>query len=334
MFFSLIIPLYNRPQEIQELLETLCEQTYTNFEVLVIEDGSVDKAEDIVNSFKDKLDVHYFFKPNEGQGFTRNFGFEHAKGDYFVIFDSDCLIPAHYLATAKATIEQQQLDAYGGPDKEHNSFTPIQKAISYSMTSLLTTGGIRGKKTHVGVFHPRSFNMGLSRKVYEQIGGFIITRMGEDLEYSMRMIKAGFKTGLIPEAYVYHKRRTSFGQFFKQLHFFGRARINIYRFYKEELKLVHFFPMAFFLFCCLTVLSLLFPCGACNCLFDLFLFYISCNFLLSTYLNKSLKVGLLSCIAVCIQLNAYALGFIQEGYRYLVLNQKEVQGKREIKSKK
>lgn len=333
MFFSLIIPLYNRPQEIQELLETLCLQTYTHFEVLVIEDGSVDKAETIVNSFKDKLGVHYFFKPNEGQGFTRNFGFEHAKGDYFVIFDSDCLIPVHYLATAKEAIEQQQLDAYGGPDKEHSSFTPIQKAISYSMTSLLTTGGIRGKKNHVGVFHPRSFNMGLSRKVYEQIGGFIITRMGEDLEYSMRMIKAGFKTGLIPEAYVYHKRRTSFSQFYKQLHFFGRARINIYRFYKEELKLVHFMPLSFFLFCCLTVLSLLFTCNQCNWLLDLFLFYITCNFLLATYLNKSLKVGLLSIVAVCIQLNAYAIGFIQEGYRYLVLNQKEVQGMRELKIK-
>ncbi len=328
MKFSLIIPLYNRPQEIQELLETLCLQTYTDFEVLVIEDGSTDKADAIVNTFKEKLDIQYFFKPNEGQGFTRNYGFERAKGDFFIIFDSDCLIPPHYLATVKQAIDTQQIAAFGGPDKEHESFSPIQKAISYSMTSLLTTGGIRGRKTHVGTFHPRSFNMGLSRKVYESVGGFIITRMGEDLELSMRVIKAGFKTALIPEAYVYHKRRTSFGQFFKQLHFFGRARINIFRFYKEELKLVHFFPLAFFLFCCATVLSIFISLPLCILLTSTLTLYMVANLLLSAYLNRSFKVGILSIPAVFIQLNAYALGFLLEGYRYSVLSQKHVKNRK------
>lgn len=324
MKFSLIIPLYNRPQEIKELLETLCLQTYSNFEVLVIEDGSVDAAQEIVASFADRLEVHYFFKPNEGQGFTRNYGFERAKGDFFIIFDSDCLIPSHYLQTVKDVVAQQQLDAFGGPDREHESFTPVQKAISYAMTSLLTTGGIRGKKNHVGVFHPRSFNMGLSRKVYEKIGGFVITRMGEDLEYSMRMIKAGFKTALIPDAYVYHKRRTSFRQFFKQLHFFGRARINIYRFYKEELKLVHCFPMAFCLFCVATILSPLICSGLALLCWSLMAIYVLANLILATVLNRSLKVGLLSTVAVFIQLNAYAFGFMQEGYRYFILKQHAV----------
>ncbi|HTK18633.1 MAG TPA: glycosyltransferase, partial [Mucilaginibacter sp.] len=242
MLFSIIIPLYNRPQEIKELLESLTLQTYKDFEVLVLEDGSVNDAADIVKTFEDKLNVRYFVKKNEGQGFTRNYGFERAKGDYFIIFDSDCLIPADYLQIVDGYLKTNWLDAYGGPDDAHPSFTPVQKAISYSMTSPFTTGGIRGNKKAIGQFHPRSFNMGVSRKVWETVGGFIITRSGEDIEYSIRIHSAGFKIGLIPDAKVYHKRRTDFMQFYKQLHFFGRARINVYKFFPSELKAVHFFP--------------------------------------------------------------------------------------------
>jgi len=241
MFFSIIIPLYNRPQEIDELLTTLTRQTYTQFEVLVIEDGSVNDAKAIVDKYANSLDVKYFFKPNEGQGFSRNYGFERAKGDFFVIFDSDCLIPEDYLEIVKDYLFEHKLDAYGGPDAAHQSFTPVQKAISYAMTSPFTTGGIRGNKKHIGQFHPRSFNMGVSREVWEKVGGFILTRLGEDIEYSIRIHEQGFKIGLIPAARVFHKRRTSFSQFYKQLHFFGRARINIYKHFPSELKLVHFF---------------------------------------------------------------------------------------------
>src|SRR6202012_4177411 len=255
MFFSIIIPLYNRPQEIKELLETLTLQTYKQFEVLVIEDGCVDDAAEIVKSFTGKLDIKYFVKENEGQGFTRNFGFERAKGDYFVIFDSDCLIPADYLQIVNDHLNTNWLDAYGGPDAAHPSFTAVQKAISYSMTSPFTTGGIRGNKKGIGQFHPRSFNMGVSRKVWEKVGGFIITRSGEDIEYSIRIHTAGFKIGLIPDAKVYHKRRTNFLQFYKQLHFFGRARINVYKFFPKELKLVHFFPAVFTLGIIFTLIA-------------------------------------------------------------------------------
>jgi len=223
MFFSIIIPLYNRPQEIKELLSTLCKQTYMQFEVLVIEDGSVNDAKDIVASFENKLDIKYFFKENSGQGFSRNFGFERAKGDYFIIFDSDILVPSDYLEIVRDYLFEHQLDAFGGPDAAHDSFTPVQKAISYAMTSPFTTGGIRGNKKHIGQFHPRSFNMGLSREVYEKVGGFILTRLGEDIEYSIRIHESGFKIGLIPAAKVYHKRRTSFTQFYKQLHFFWQG---------------------------------------------------------------------------------------------------------------
>src|ERR1700744_1126436 len=236
MFYSIIIPLYNRPQEIKELLETLVQQTYKQFEVLVIEDGSKDDAADVVKSFEDQLDLKYYVKQNEGQGFTRNYAFERANGDYFIIFDSDCLIPEDYLQIVNDHLATDWLDAYGRPDASHPSFTATQKAISYSMTSPFTTGGIRGNKKGIGQFHPRSFNMGISRKVWEKLGGFIITRSGEDIEYSIRIHSNGFKIGLIPDAKVYHKRRTNFFQFYKQIHFFGRARINMYKFFPKELK--------------------------------------------------------------------------------------------------
>src|ERR1700753_55941 len=190
MFFSIIIPLYNRPDEIRELLETLTQQTYKHFEVLVIEDGSTKDAAAIVQSFSDRLDVHYFVKPNSGQGFSRNFAFERAKGDYFIVFDSDILVAEYYLPIVNDALVKDWLDAYGGPDDSHPSFTPVQKAISYAMTSPFTTGGTRGAKKGIGQFHPRSFNMGLSRQVWEKVGGYIITRLGEDIEFAIRIHSA------------------------------------------------------------------------------------------------------------------------------------------------
>ncbi len=319
MFFSIIIPLYNRPQEIKELLESLTEQTYKQFEVLVIEDGSVNDAAEIVKTFADKLDVRYFVKANEGQGFTRNYGFQRAKGDYFVVFDSDCLIPPDYLQIVNDYLATNWLDAYGGPDDAHPSFTAVQKAISYSMTSPFTTGGIRGNKKGIGQFHPRSFNMGVSRKVWETVGGFIITRSAEDIEYSIRIHSSGFKIGLIPEAKVYHKRRTNFLQFYKQIHFFGRARINLYKFFPNELKAVHFFPAAFTLGLLFTLIANLLGWRIAEL----------CNFMLAGLIlliffhawwkNKSAKVAFLSIIAAFTQLIAYGLGFMQDFWKRVVL---------------
>ncbi len=320
MFFSIIIPLYNRPQEIKELLATLVKQTYTAFEVLIIEDGSKDDAREIVNSYKKDLDIHYYFKPNEGQGFARNLGFEKAKGDYFIIFDSDCLIPSNYLENVKNHLYNNHLDAFGGPDDAHDSFTAIQKAISYSMTSVFTTGGIRGKSNNAGgQFHPRSFNMGVSRKVWEKVGGFIITRLGEDIEYSIRIHHAGFKIGLIPNAKVYHKRRTSFKQFWKQLHFFGRARINITTFFPTTLKAVHFFPAIFTIGLIFTLIAnilgwLIAP--VCNIFL---LIYLLSIFFDAWAKNKSLKVAFLSIFAAIIQLTAYGFGFMQDFWKKLIL---------------
>lgn len=320
MFFSIIIPLYNRPQEIDELLHTLTQQRYTQFEVIIIEDGSTLDAKDIVASYADRLDVKYFYKNNGGQGFARNYGFERAKGDFFVIFDSDCLIPIDYLEIVKNYLLAHQLDAYGGPDGAHPSFTPVQKAISYSMTSPFTTGGIRGNKKHIGQFHPRSFNMGISREVWERTGGFILTRLGEDIEFSIRIQSMGFKIGLIPEAIVFHKRRTDLKQFYKQLHFFGRARINIYKHFPSELKMVHFFPALFTLFLLATLVFNAFDLSLaefCNTLIAIFILLI---FFHSWKVNKSAKVAFLSIAASFVQLTAYGLGFMQDFWKRIILS--------------
>lgn len=315
--YSIIIPVYNRPDEVDELLESLCKQKSADFEVLIVEDGSTNPCDDVVKKYSKRLDIQYFFKENSGQGFSRNFGFERAKGDWLLVFDSDCIIPEHYLTAVEQYCKNQNIDAFGGPDRAHGSFSPVQKAISYSMTSLFTTGGIRGNKKHVGVFHPRSFNMGISREVFEKTQGYILPRKGEDIEFSIRIINAGFKTALIEDAYVYHKRRTNFRQFYKQLHFFGTARINIYRFFKEELKMVHFFPSCF-------LMGLLFGIGILPLIpvvGKLILAFYACYFCLilidASIRTRSVQIGFLSVVAAFIQLTAYGIGFIQEGLLYL-----------------
>ncbi|MBM3401388.1 MAG: glycosyltransferase [Bacteroidetes bacterium] len=319
MFFSIIIPLYNRPQEIDELLFTLTKQSYLQFEVLIIEDGSKIDAKDIVNSYIDRLSISYYYKENGGQGFARNFGFEHAKGDFFIVFDSDCLIPPNYLETVNNYLLAHPLDAYGGPDGAHPSFTPIQKAISYSMTSPFTTGGIRGNKRHIGTFHPRSFNMGISREVWEKTGGFILPRLGEDIEFSIRIQSLGFKIGLIPDAVVYHKRRTDLFQFYKQLHFFGRARINIFKHFPQELKWVHFLPAFFTIFLLLSLfLNVLNHLLAefCNTFLAIYILLI---FFHAWKVNNSSKVAFLSIAASFVQLTAYGLGFMQDFWKRIIL---------------
>lgn len=321
IFYSIIIPLYNRPQEIDQLLHTLTQQTYSKFEVLVIEDGSSDDAKEIIESYHSQLDIHYHVKKNEGQGFARNYGFAKAKGDYFIVFDSDCLIPRTYLQKVNTYLNHHYLDVYGGPDAAHESFTPIQKAISYAMTSPLTTGGIRGNKRHVGRFNPRSFNLGLSRTVWDKTGGFISTNLGEDIEFSLRAHAMGFKIGLILDALVYHKRRVNFKQFYKQVHFFGRARVKIYKLFPAELKLVHLFPAFFVFFIALTaILNTInhFFAEICN----LFLaIYILILFFHSWNESKSAKVAFLSIAATFIQFIGYGLGFIQDFWKRIILKQ-------------
>ena len=313
--YSIIIPVYNRPDEIDELLESLTHQTYSNFEVIVVEDGSRILCDFISEKYLHKLDIKYLFKENEGQGFARNYGYKNATGDFYIVFDSDCIIPVHYLETVNEYLDHHKLDAYGGPDKAHPSFSPIQKAISYSMTSLFTSGGTRGHKKGIGPFHPRSFNMGIAPEVFKKTGGYNLPFKGEDIEFSIRILKNGFRTGLIPEAFVYHKRRTNWKTFFIQLHFFGTARINISRYYPDQLKLVHFFPLIFTLGLAFMLLALPFLNSVFYVLFCLYLLFALILFFNSLWIYKNLKIALMSVIAGFIQLVAYGTGFFQEGIK-------------------
>lgn len=318
--FSLIIPVYNRPDEARELLESLTKQTYKDFEVIIVEDGSSQSCEAEIQSYFSKLDLKYFFKENQGPGLTRNYGAERASGNYFIFFDSDCLIPEQYMQTVSTHLQQNWLDAFGGPDRSHPSFTPVQKAISYSMTSFFTTGGIRGGDKKVDVFHPRSFNMGFSKKVFEKTKGFSSLRFGEDLDMSLRIIEAGYKAGLIREAYVYHKRRTDFRKFFKQVHNSGIARINLYKRHPKSLKAVHFLPAMFVLFLVFSLVTLIFGWWY---FVAILVFYFVAIIFDSYKENKSWNVAWLSAEAAFVQHMGYGTGFLKAFWRRIILGKPE-----------
>lgn len=317
--FSVIIPVYNRPDELKELLDSLKNQTFKNFEIIVVEDGSSLKSDTIVENYKNELEIKYFFKPNSGPGQSRNYGSERAEGDYHVFFDSDCIIPEKYFEIVNHRLTYEPVDAYGGPDMAHPDFSPIQKSINYSMTSFFTTGGIRGGMKNEKKFHPRSFNMGFTKEVFEKTKGFSKMRFGEDVDMSLRIIEFGFSTTLIKDAAVYHKRRVDYRKFFKQVFNSGIARINLYKRHPESLKLVHFLPASFFLGVLILVLLSLLK-GIFLIPIGLFVIII---FLDSLRLNKNLKVAFLSIFASFIQLTAYGMGFIKSFYKRLILKQDE-----------
>ncbi|HKL37339.1 MAG TPA: glycosyltransferase [Bacteroidales bacterium] len=319
MNYSIIIPVYNRPEEVEELLESLKDQHYQDFEVLIVEDGSQVPCREVVERYADILPVRYFQKDNEGPGPTRNYGAERAEGEYLLFFDSDCLIPRGYLGEVDRELLQKRVDAFGGPDASHPSFKPIQKAISYSMTSFFTTGGIRGGKEKMDRFYPRSFNMGITREVFLATGGFSRLRFGEDLDFSIRIIRQGYTTRLFPGAFVYHKRRTNFRQFFKQVYNSGIARINLHKRHKGTLKLVHLLPALFTLGSLLLMLLAFF--NICF-LFPLLIFALL--ILVDASLQyKSLRIGMFSIAAGFIQLFGYGLGFMKAFRKRILMNKKE-----------
>jgi len=310
--YSIVIPVYNRPDEVSELLTSLTKQTYKDFEVIVVEDGSTVRCDKIVDQFRDVLRIQYFFKPNTGPGPSRNFGFAHARGEYLVVFDSDCIVPSRYFEVVEKSIGDHGWDAWGGPDKAHEDFTTIQRAMGYTMASVLTTGGIRGGKKRIGWFQPRSYNMGMSRKVFDVTNGFKFSHFAEDIELSIRMKKNGFNVGLIPDAYVYHKRRTNFKQFFRQVFNFGKGRVLIGSLHPEEIKLTHWFPTLFLLGSIGLVLLPFFSLALFKGAVTVFLFYLLAIFTHSLIENKSLSVAILSIPSALLQLWGYGLGFLNE----------------------
>ncbi len=316
MDFSVIIPVYNRPEEIFELLNSLTLQEEKPFEVLVIEDGSDLKCEEIVSSFQSTLNIKYYYISNVGQGFARNFGMEHAKGDFFVLFDSDCIIPGQYFKVLKKEIQKRNLDAFGGPDAADADFSLLQKAMNYSMTSFLTTGGIRGKLKNPAQYQARGYNMGLSRSAFLISKGFSDPNKGEDIELSIRLKKLGFKLELVEDAFVYHKRKSTLYTFFRQSYSFGQNRINISRYHTDAVKLIHLMPL-FFLCYWIGILLALFaiPHTLILNLSILVLAIWKISILIhSAYLNKSILVGFISIITSFGQLSAYGLGLFTEWF--------------------
>ena len=319
MKYSFIIPVYNRPDEVDELLESLTKQTVKDFEVIVVEDGSSEPCQDVVERYSSLLDVHYYSKSNSGPGQTRNYGAAHSQGEYLIVLDSDCILPEQYLEAVEAELNHEPADAFGGPDRAHPSFTPVQKAINYAMTSFFTTGGIRGGKKKLDKFYPRSFNMGIRSNVYHTLGGFSKMRFGEDIDFSIRIFKGGYTCRLFPEAWVWHKRRTDLKKFFKQVHNSGIARINLYKKYPESLKLVHLLPAVFTVGVVLLLLgSLLSWCFSAV----LLLFALLVGFD-ATLKNRSLKIGVFAIAASFIQLIGYGTGFLRAWWKRCVCGKDE-----------
>ncbi|TMM28590.1 glycosyltransferase [Polaribacter aestuariivivens] len=312
LLFSIIIPVYNRPQEIDELLESLTKQDFSDdFEVLIIEDGSINSSEIIVEKYKNQLDLKYFFKNNSGAGASRNFGMEKATGNYFIILDSDVIVPKNYLSAIKKGLENNFTDAFGGPDAAHKSFTNLQKAINYSMTAVLTTGGIRGKKKTVSKFQPRSFNFGISKKAFTVTNGFSVLKYGEDIDLTFRLWEHKFETQLIEQAFVYHKRRSSISDFFKQTYNFGTARPYLNKKYPKTAKITYWFPSVFILFLMINLIWAYFGYGQ---FLYFYLVYFLILFLDSFLQNRSIIVAFLSVFTTLTQFFGYGLGFLKSHF--------------------
>lgn len=318
--FSFIIPVYNRPHEVDKLLSSISNLDYDkDFEVVVVEDGSSITCEDVCIRFRESVNISYYFKPNSGPGDSRNYGMRKAKGDYYIILDSDCILPSEYLKVVSKQLELDYVDCYGGPDAAHDSFTPLQKAINYSMTSFFTTGGIRGGGEKVDKFQPRSFNMGLSKLAFEKTDGFGKIHPGEDPDLSIRLWSKDFKTSLFKEAYVYHERRISWKLFYKQVYKFGMVRVILNKWHPHTKKLIYILPSLFLIMLILALVLILFN-------YYLLVIGVISYFLLifiDSSMQNGLKIGFMSVVAVLIQFMGYGLGYFKSYYFLNILNKKE-----------
>ncbi|MGS2739521.1 glycosyltransferase [Sinomicrobium sp. M5D2P17] len=316
--FSFIIPVYNRPGEVAELLESMTELDYDHpFEVVIVEDGSTIPAKEVTEAFSGRLQISYYFKENSGPGDSRNYGMKKAAGNYFIILDSDCILPAHYLKEVHNALSTDYVNCYGGPDTAHSSFTDLQKAINYAMTSTITTGGIRGKKNAVGKFQPRSFNMGISREAFQKTGGFGKIHPGEDPDLTIRLWTSGYDTRFLENAFVYHKRRISWSKFYKQVYKFGMTRPILNYWHPQTEKIVYWFP-AFFV---AGLIASLFLWGmGIPFLISLYVIFFCVVFTDALFRSKNLKVAFLSVFAVLIQFSGYGYGFIRSTLSIKVLH--------------
>lgn len=316
--YSVIIPVFNRPNEMEEMLDSLSAQSIKDFEVVIVEDGSSIRSDHLIEKYD--LKVQYFFKSNSGPGDSRNFGMEKAKGDWFLFFDSDCVLPKDYFENLDRGIDDLNPDAFGGPDGAHSSFSNVQKAINYSMTSFFTTGGIRGGKKQLDKFQPRSFNMGVKREVYERVGGFSDIHPGEDPDWSYRIMQAGYKVSLISQAYVYHKRRIDFAKFAKQVFKFGVVRGVLNRWHPESRKLVYALPTIFLLGCVALLIMALFIDLRLAWLLALYASLVLIGAIAS---GNNILVAIMAVPAAFVQLLGYGLGYLKSFWKLSILSQNE-----------
>lgn len=314
MLYSIIVPVYNRPDEVKELLDSLLAQTVKPFELVLVEDGSKERCDHLIGHYRSFFTIHYYYKENSGRSETRNYGMERANGDYLLFFDSDVILPPFYFEKLEAAMQATPCDCFGGPDAADDSFSDMQKAVNHAMTSFWTTGGIRGGKAVMEKFCPRTFNMGFSKEVYKQVGDFK-DMMGEDIDLSIRIRNAGFTIRLIREVFVYHKRRIDLGRFYKQVNNFGQARIWLQILHPGSLKLVHAAPALMLIMgVALLVASIFFPW-----LLLLPLLYVMLIFTDSVIKNKSFKVAMQSVVAAAVQITGYGMGFLKAFWFKMIL---------------
>lgn len=317
IYYSFIIPVYNRPDEIKELLDSFKNlEGNLDYEIVIVEDGSSIKADEVANSYNEDLNIAYFYKENSGPGDSRNYGMRHAKGNYFIILDSDVILPSNYLMEVNNFLSKAYYDCFGGPDAAHHSFSNLQKAINFAMTSFITTGGIRGGKQQIEDFQPRSFNMGLSKKAFLETGGFGKIHPGEDPDLSLRLLKLGFKTTLIDKAFVFHKRRISWSKFYKQVNKFGMVRPILNQWHPASKSITYWLPTLFafglIMACALSLLGIMLP-------IYLYAFYFSVAFILALFSSKNLVVAVLALVAILVQFFGYGYGFIRSTFSLVVL---------------
>lgn len=313
ILFSIIVPVYNRREEVADLLRSLEAQTDRGFEIILVEDGSTQPALPDGKG-PEGLRLKYYRKKNEGRSIARNHGIAGADGDYFIFVDSDCILPPDYIRELRSSLSENPVDCFGGPDAAHESFSDTQKAINYSMTAFLTTGGIRGGKRSMEKFTPRTFNMGFSREVFEKVGGFR-EMFSEDIDMSTRIRNAGFSIALFPDVYVYHKRRVDMKKFWKQVHVFGMSRITLELLYPGSMKLVHWLPAVFTVGAIALVIGSFF----CKWLLIPLLVYLLALWIGGIVATRSLKIGTLGVGAAMVQLTGYGTGFIKAYVQKIIM---------------
>ena len=322
-FYSVVLPTFGRPGDVDEFLASLSQQEFKYFEVIIVDATFNDSVGQVAGKYNNTLSLQYIYRKGLGISESRNLGVDHAKGDYVVFIDSDCIVPPQYFTEIESFLASNKADAFGGPDAASETFTPVQKSINYVMTSFLTTGGIRGRKKRVSKFQPRGFNMGISRKVFMDIGGYSGMKVAEDVDLSMRIHKGGYTTALIPDAYVYHKRKTSLYKFYVQMFMYGKARIDLILRHREALRITYLLPLFFILYLLAGFASAFFVMPVFYIFLATLIFYALAVFIDSSLHNKSIGVGLMSAFAAYEFLTGYGLGIIFNFFRRIVFRNRE-----------